>query len=444
MAVKSDHILHFYFNKDYPILSHGKGIYLYDTEGKEYIDGSSGAISSSLGHGRLDMAEVLKEQVTKIAFAFRHVSTTDILQELGDKLHEATGMDRFFMVSGGTEATEICTKIARLHFLHSGKPTKTKIISRWQSYHGFSMDSLSWGGNVPRRREYTPYLREDGHIPPPYCYRCWFGKEEGKCNFECANALETEILVRGAENVAAFIAETIVGASLAAVTPPLGYYRRIREICDKYEVLLILDEVMCGSGRTGKMLAADHYGIKPDIVALAKSMGGGYFPVGAASCTEKVVEPIKKFGSFSAGYTWAGNPMAAAVVLKTLEIIEKDNLLENVVQMGDYLKKSLEGMKEKHPTIGDVRGMGLMVGVEFVKNKETRECFASSTGYAGKFVGTAAKMGLIINPNSGFDKGRAGDGTLIGPCFEVTQEEIDKIINLFDKALTSVEKENGY
>ena len=301
------------------------------------------------------------------------------------------------------------------------------------------MDALSWGGNIIRRHDYAPYVRNDGHIPPPYCYRCWFGKNCENCDFECAQALEREILCNGAENVAAFICETIVGTTLAAVEPPKGYYKKIREICDKYNVLLITDEVMCGSGRTGKMLALDHHDVKADITVLAKALGGGYFPVGCVCATEQVVEPIKEKKNFPPGYTWSGNPIAAAVILKTLEIIEEENLLENVVNMGEIFKNGLTDMSARHPSMGDVRGRGLMLGVEFVKDKDTKECFDPSANFAKEMNINATDFGLMINPASKFDMGLKGDGTIMGPCFEVNENEIGMLLERFDAALSKTE-----
>jgi len=440
----NENILQFEFDTDYPILTHGKGIYVYDVDGREYIDGTSGSISSSLGHGRSDIGRAIAEQASKIAYINRHFASSEILEEAAGKLHEVTGLDRFFTVSGGTEANEIATKIARLHFYHLGKREKNKIIGRWQSYHGYSVDTLSYGGHIARRKEFVSYLREDGHVAPPYCYRCWYGKEEGSCGFECANALETEILERGPENVAGFISETVCGTALNAVVAPLGYYKRIREICDEYDVLMILDEIMCGAGRTGTMLAIEHYGVKPDIVSLAKSIGGGYFPIGVACCTQEVLDPIVKSGKFSPGHTWAGNPLAAAVIIKVLDILEEEKLIENVNVQGDHLMKCLLAMKDRRPTIGDVRGKGLMVGVEFVRDKGTRECFDPKILYSERIAAAALELGLSIMPTGGFDRGKAGDGILLGPCFEVTKEEIDKILNTFEKAIIAVETEEGF
>ena len=437
----SEHILHFDWETRYPVLTHGKGVFLYDLDGRELLDGSSGSISNSLGHGRNDMAEHIYEQYKKMAHSLRYVSSTDVLKEACNKLYEVTGIDRMFLVTSGTEATEIAVKLARLHWLYQGRSQKTKIISRWMGYHGYSMDALAWGGNIARRLDFTPYLRNDGHIPPPYCYRCWYGKDCKSCNLECAQALEREILCAGAENVAAFISETIVGTTLAAVDPPEGYYKKIREICDKYEVLMIADEVMCGSGRTGKMIAMDRYGVKPDIVVLAKALGGGYFPVGCVCTPERIIEPIKEHKHFKPGFTWSGNPVSAAVILKTLEIIEEENLLENVINMGDRLKKGFESMADRHPAIGNVRGIGLMLGIEFVKDKETRECFEPEKKFAHTMNLNATKAGLMINPASGFHMGIKGDGTIVGPCFEVNENEIDLLLERFDKALSVTESQ---
>lgn len=437
----NDHIMHYVWGADFPKLVKGEGIYLYDVNGKKYIDGSSGAVSCSLRHGRKDMAETLYQQASTLAYALRHTTTSKVLEEATDKMAQMYQMDRFFLVSGGTEANEISTKLARIYWAQKGRPMKNKIISRWQSYHGFSTDALSWGGSIARRREFIPQLQEDGHIAPPYCYRCWFGKECGKCNFECANALETEIKCRGAETVAAFICETISGTTLAGVTPPDGYYQRIREICDKCDVLLIVDEVLCGSGRTGKMMAIDHYGVKPDIASLAKSMSGGYFPVGAVACTEKIAEPIRRSGHFSPGYTWAGAPLPAAVVSKTMDIIKEEHLLENVTEVGSYMEEQLRDLQTRHPSMGDVRGKGLMWGIEYVKDRKTRESFDQSVKFAATVAKNCLDMGLLICSCKNLDMGEKGDASWMGPCFEITKTEIDELLDIYEKALTKTEKQ---
>lgn len=430
-------ILYFDSKYEYPVMECGKGIYLYDAQGKEYIDGCAGAISNSLGFGRKDMAEIMATQAEKLSFVHRHHVSCDTNHDAADALKEAFPyMDKFFMVSGGTEATETATKLARLHFYNKGEVKKTKIISRWMSYHGYTLDALSYGGNPGRRKEFAPILREDGHIMPPYCYRCWLSKDCKTCNLECADALEDMILMNGPENVAGFIFEPVSGTTLGCVTPPTGYYKRIREICDKYDVLMIVDEVMCGAGRTGTMSALEKEGVVPDIMALAKSIGGGYFPIGVAACTKEVAKPITEQGIFPVGHTWSGNPIASVVVKKTLDIMKEEKLLDNVNEEGAYLRKGLEELMNKHTCIGDVRGIGLMQGIEFVTNRETKECFSPEINFAEKLSINCLELGLILMTCHGMDKGRCGDGIMLGTSFEVTKEEIDKIVSILDAAIT--------
>lgn len=431
-----ENILYFETTFDYPLIVKGEGIYMYDEEGKRYIDGCAGSVSTSLNYGRSDMAEVLKEQALAIPFVHRHHVSSKIVNEATDVLKEMfPQMDKFFLVSGGSEATEVATKIARLHWYHQGKPEKNKIIGRWMSYHGYTLDALSYGGNPGRRKEFQSVLREDGHIMAPYCYRCPAGKCRENCGFVCAEELEQLILQEGADHIAGFICETVVGTTLGCVTPPDGYYQKIREICDKYDVLLILDEVMCGSGRTGTMMAIEQYGVKPDIAALAKSMGGGYFPIGCAAMTEKVAAPIEKAGGFPVGHTWSGSPLASAVVKKTLEIICDERLLDNVKKQGGYLRQKLEELMADCPYIGEVRGLGLMQAIEIVKDKETKEYFDRSEHIAERIFKTCMKNGLIIMTSTGMDQGKGGDAIMIGTSFEVKKEEIDELVRVLEQSL---------
>lgn len=439
MAKNHPNVLYFETDFDYPLIVSGKGIYIYDENGKEYIDGCAGSVSTSLGYGRKDMAEALRDQAETISFVHRHHVSSRIVNEATDVMKEMyPSMDKFFLVSGGSEATEIATKIARLHFYHKGKPQKNKILSRWMSYHGYTLDALAYGGNPGRRKEFQTVLREDGHIMPPYCYRCWAGKEKERCNLECANALEDMILSVGPDNVAAFICETVIGTTMGCVAPPVGYYKRIREICDKYDVLFILDEVMCGSGRTGHMMAIEEYGVEPDIVALAKSMGGGYFPIGCAACKAEVAKPIEDAGGFPVGHTWAGSPLSSAAVKKTLEIIRDEHLLENVQKQGAYLRAKLEAMQERNEHIGEVRGMGLMLAIEIVKDKATKECFDRKQKVAERIFHKCMDNGLIIMTSVNMDKGVRGDAIMISTSFEVTSEELDKLTAILEQSMNEV------
>jgi len=439
MSNNHPNILYFETDFDYPLIVRGEGRYLYDEDGKRYIDGCAGSVSSSLGFGRKDMAEVIRKQAEELSFVHRHHVSSKIVNEATDTLKENfPSMDKFFLVSGGTEATECATKLARLHWYHQGKPQKNKIIGRWMSYHGYTTDALAYGGNPGRRKEFASILREDGHIMPPYCYRCWAGKNPENCMMECANELETAILTAGPDTVAAFICETVVGTTMGCVAPPKAYYQRIREICDKYDVLMVLDEVMCGSGRTGSMMAIEQYGVVPDIVALAKSMGGGYFPIGCVACTAKAAKPIEDAGGFPVGHTWAGNPIASAVVKKTLEIIKDEKLLENVQTEGVHLRKRLEELKEKYSFIGDVRGMGLMQAIEIVADKTTKESFPRTEKIAEKIFKTCMDNGLIIMTSVNMDRGVRGDAIMIGTTFDVTKDEIDELVDILEKSLLEV------
>ncbi len=285
--MKENNVLSLDFKREYPRVTHGKGIYMYTEDGTEIIDGASGPVLVSLGHGIPEMAEVLKEQALRISYAHRDDCTTPVLEEHCKLLSEFTNhdMERIFSVCGGSEANEIAIKLVRKYHILKGTPSKYKIISRWQSYHGISNGALSVSGFAKRRSGYEPYLEEFGHIPPAYCYRCWYGKECGNCNFECAQALENEILCQGSDTVAGFIMEPVSGMSLCAATPPEGYFKEIRRICTKYDVLLMMDEVMSGVGRTGINFAYQRFGIVPDVVSMGKALSGGYFPLAAVGIT---------------------------------------------------------------------------------------------------------------------------------------------------------------
>ena len=361
----NSHVLNVFMNKSYPSIAKAEGVYLYDDQGRRYIDGSGGPILCNLGHGLEEMAQVLHDQARTVAFVHRLDFTSPPLEEAAAKVCRASdqALAKVFFVSGGSEATEIAVKLARKYHLDGGRPSKFKIISRWQSYHGSTMGALSWTGFTSRRTDFTPYLNDCSHIAPAYCYRCWFGKSPDSCDLECAQALENEIMCQGPETVAAFIAEPVSGMSLCGAVPHPEYFARIRRICDKYEVALILDEVMTGVGRTGRMFAFQHFKITPDIVALGKGLGGGYFPIGAAAVTGRVYEAMaSNSGMFGAGYSWSGNPLGCAVVSKTFDYLAEHKLIERCARQGDYLARRLEKLKNpspggRHPRPGtDARG----------------------------------------------------------------------------------------
>lgn len=445
MTARKSHSINVYLNDEYHAIDRGEGIYLYDTDGKRYIDASSGPITCSLGHGVTEIAETMKAQAEKAAYVYRFDFTTPGLEECCSRICEKTGnvMDKVFMVSGGSEATEIAIKLARKYHIENGNPSKFKIISRWLSYHGMTMGALALSGFPYRRADYVPYLAGTYHIAPGYCYRCWFNKEPETCSLECAQALENEIMMQGPETVAAFIAEPFSGMSLSAASPRRDYFKKIREICDKFDVLLIMDEVMTGFGRTGKFFAYEHFGTPPDLMALGKGIAGGYFPLGGVAVTSRVVDAIAQgSGIFAAGHTWAGNPLGAAVANKTMDILEERNLVARCAEMGDYLAQKLNGLRS-HPIVGDVRGEGLMRGIEFVKDKETREPLDPAEKFWMKLHAQTRSRGLVIESSGGCERGQAGDMAMLGPAFTVNREQIDEIVGLLDKVLEDMEQGIG-
>jgi adenosylmethionine-8-amino-7-oxononanoate aminotransferase len=326
-----------------------------------------------------------------------------------------------------------------------GTGSKYKILARWQSYHGSSMGVLALSGFTKRRAGYEPYLFEHGHIAPCYCYRCWFDQKPESCALQCAQALENEILAQGPETVAAFIAEPISGMSLCAAEPHEEYFKKVREICDKYDVALIADEVMTGFGRTGKMFCYQHFGMDPDIVVTGKAVSGGYFPLAAVSVTKKIYDQMyDNKGDFTPGYSWSGNPLGAAVQLAAYKYLKKNNLVENCAKMGAYLKERVTEIAKKHPTFGDIRGRGLMVGIELVKDRETKETFAPSTKFSLQVNREALARNMIIESSSGCNRGQSGDALVISPAFVITKDEVDKIVDRLDGVMTKVEADNGF
>ncbi|MED1873957.1 aspartate aminotransferase family protein [Brevibacillus borstelensis] len=430
--------------KEYPRVSHGKGIYLYDTSGKRYIDGCSGAVTASIGHGVEEIAEAMAEQARKVSFAYRSHFSSKAVEELGAKLAEwAPGeLNWSFFVNSGSEATETAQKIAIQYWQEQGRPSKTRMISRWMSYHGITMGALSMSGHVLRRKRFVPLLADYPAISPPYPYRRPDGMSLEQYARLCADELETAILRVGPEQVAAFIAEPVIGASGGAVVPPDGYFQRIREICDKYDVLFIADEVMTGVGRTGEKFGIDHWGVKPDLITLGKGMSAGYTPMAAAMATEKIIDTITRgSGLIMAGHTYSANPQSAAVSLAVLRYVEAHNLVEKAAVQGAYLLRKLRELADESPLIGEARGLGLLCGLEFVKDKRTKEPFPLSRGVAARVISRAFENGLLVYPATGGLEGVAGDSVILSPPLTITTEEIDELVDLLKKSVQRVQEE---
>jgi adenosylmethionine-8-amino-7-oxononanoate aminotransferase len=352
-------------------------------------------------------------------------------------------LNRVWFVSGGSEATENAVKLARQYHVERGQPSRFKVISRWQSYHGGTLGALGYGGHTFRRRKYLPALNDQPKIPPAYRYRCAFCHDRSACNLECARALERTIRLEGPENVAAFIAEPVVGAALGAVPPPAGYFTAIREICDRYEVLFIADEVMTGFGRTGRMFAMEHWGVVPDIVAVAKGISGGYTPLGAVVAREHLIAQFERNGSnFVGGHTFTGNPLSCAVGLAVIDYLLAHDLVTQANSVGSYFLARLEALRS-HPIVGDVRGMGMLVGLELVKNKETREPFPPEQRISARIGVEALERGLISYPGTGSVDGVEGDHILFGPPLIMTREQVDELVDILDRSISAVESTLG-
>jgi adenosylmethionine-8-amino-7-oxononanoate aminotransferase len=433
------HILHRAANAVMPVAAGGKGIELFDRNGKTYIDASGGAAVSCLGHGHPDVLAALHRQLDTLAYAHTGFFTTDVAEQLADRLIEdaPAGLDHVYLVSGGSEGIEAALKMARQYFVEKGETQRRHIIGRRQSYHGNTLGALAAGGNEWRRSQFRPLLIETHHIDPCYAYRLQdAGESDAAYAARAAQALEDKILELGADQVIAFVAETVVGATAGAVPPVGDYFKRIRAICDRYGVLLILDEVMCGMGRTGTLHACEQDGIAPDLLVIAKGLGGGYQPVGAVLLSARIFEAFSKgSGFFQHGHTYMGHPMAAAAGLAVQQVMRRDNLLANVVAMGNHLQRRLEERFANHHHVGDIRGRGLFRGVEIVADRGSKQPFASELKLNAVIKREAMARGLMVYPMGGTIDGVRGDHVLLAPPFIVDSGAIDTIVERLGDAV---------
>jgi adenosylmethionine-8-amino-7-oxononanoate aminotransferase len=433
------HILHRSANAVMPVAVGGKGIELFDRDGKRYIDASGGAAVSCLGHGHPDVVAALHKQIDTLAYAHTGFFTTEIAEQLADRLIEdaPAGIDHVYLVSGGSEAIEAALKMARQYFVEKGETQRRHIIGRHQSYHGNTLGALATGGNEWRRSQFRPLLIETHHIDPCYAYRLKEASEsDAAYAARAAQALEDKILELGSDQVIAFVAETVVGATLGAVPPVGDYFKRIRAICDRYGVLLILDEVMCGMGRTGTLHACEQDGIAPDLLAIAKGLGGGYQPVGAVLLGNKIFEAFSQgSGFFQHGHTYMGHPMAAAAGLAVQTVIRRDGLLSNVVAMGAHLQRRLDERFANHHHVGDIRGRGLFRGIELVADRGSREPFAPGLQLHARVKREAMARGLMVYPMGGTIDGAKGDHVLLAPPFIVNAAQVDLIVERLGDAV---------
>jgi hypothetical protein len=433
------HVFHRSLRQSYPTAVRGDGYYVLDSEGRRYLDASGGAAVSCLGHSHPKVIEAIKRQVDSLAYAHTSFFTTEPMERLADHLvaKAPEGIDRVYFVSGGSEAMEAALKMARQHFLEIGEPVRRRFVARRQSYHGNTLGALSVGGNQWRRRPFEPILIDADHLTPCYAYRERQTGESDEAFVErLAGELEAHLERVGPESVIAFVAEPVVGATMGAVPALPGYFRRIREITARHGILLVLDEVMCGMGRTGTLFACEREGVVPDLIAVAKGLGGGYQPIGALMVQHRIAEAIRKgSGFFQHGHTYMGHPTACAAALAVQQAIEEEGLLANVCAMGERLESALLECFGNHRHIGDIRGRGLFRGLELVRDRASKEPFDPAAGLSGRIKAEAMARGLMCYPMSGTIDGRRGDHILLAPPFIIEPAQVEELVTRLGDAV---------
>ena len=434
----------FYRNqlRRYPIVESGEGIYLYDRAGKRYVDALGGAGVVSIGHGVEEVLEAMQRQAGRVCFAYTNHFTSDAQMALADVLTSLApeALTKAFFVSGGAEATEAALKIARQYFVETGRSSKYKAIGRWGSFHGNTLGALSMSGRIPWKEIYGPLLLDFAYIAPCHPYRCTYCQGEDACNLRCAEELEQTIAQEGPDTVAAFIADPIVGSSLAVATPPPDYFPLVREICDRYDVLLIADEVLTGFGRTGRNFALDHWNVVPDLIACGKGISSGYTPLGAVLASDDISRAFRGgSGAIMHGHTYGGNPLACAVGLAVQEYLQERDLFQRSAVMGDYLYERASRLTSCS-SVGDVRGgKGLFLGVEFVEDKSARRPYPREMKVAETVLEIALEMGMTLFAGAGGAHGDRGDCVMIAPPFIVSREDVDEIVDLLEAVIKEAE-----
>ncbi|MGQ9847262.1 MAG: aminotransferase family protein [Bacteroidales bacterium] len=425
-----------------PIIVRGKGIYIWDSNGNRYIDGCAGAMVTNIGHGNKQIIRTMISQAKKLSYV-HNARVSNIPQEnLAEKLIRLSpkGFVKVAFCGSGSEANEMALRIARLYHLQAGAKSKWKIISGKLSYHGSTMGALSITGLERVRVPYEPYLWNFPLINVPYCYRCPIEKQYPGCFCRCANQLEDIIVQEGSENISAFITEPIIAGSAPAVSPPLEYFKIVRDICNKYNIILIADEIATAIGRTGKNFAFEHYNITPDLVTIGKGISGGYAPIGGVLIHKRVYEVLKKLNEDTLAHTYSGHPLSCAVTLEVLNYVEKYELAKKCSKLGEYFLRKLKILAKFH-IVGDIRGKGLLLGVEYVADKKSKKPFPSETKVHKIIYQSALKRGLIIMPSCGSYNGRLGDNSLIAPPFIITESQIDNVVNILEETIGTVQNQ---
>jgi adenosylmethionine-8-amino-7-oxononanoate aminotransferase len=441
MAKPGSHVLYGNFAKQYPTFVRGKGCYVFDASGKQYLDAIGGVGAVNIGHGVEEVVRAIAEQSQALAFTYGGVADNRPRQKLAEKLQRWAPpemMDtRVFFCSGGAEANEAALKFAYQYHCERGQPTRRKVIGRWQSYHGNTLATLSLSGRTSWRRMYSPLLLDFPHIPPPYCFRCPWGKKYPGCDLPCATELRRTIQQEGPENISAFIVEPIIGTSMSAVVPPPEYYPLIRQICDEFDILLIADEVLSGVGRTGKKWGINHWDAAPDILTSSKGISGGYAPLGAAILSERVWTAISNGSNrVMHSYTYGGNPMCCAAGVAVLDYIERFDLISRAGVMGERLLRMLREQLGNHPFVGDVRGRGLFIGLEIVSDKQTRNPFPAEWNVSTRIEEAALKRGLLVLGGvEGLVDGASGDHVELLPPYIIEESALAFIVTILAESI---------
>ncbi|MBK6787349.1 MAG: aspartate aminotransferase family protein [Betaproteobacteria bacterium] len=438
---RATHVLHRQFAHALPVAVGGRGVEIFDSEGRSYLDASGGAAVSCLGHAHPDVLAAMHAQIDRLAYAHTSFFTTEVAETLADHLVASApaGMSHAYFVSGGSEAMEAALKMARQYFVETGQPQRTRFIARRQSYHGNTLGALAVGGNEWRRRQFAPLLIAVTHVSPCYEYRDRRADESAaQYGARLVQELSAAIDEIGGENVIAFVAETVVGATSGALVPVPGYLQGVRELCTRHGILLILDEVMCGMGRTGTLHACEQEGVVPDLLAIAKGLGGGYQPIGAVLAQRRIVEAFQRgSGLFQHGHTYIGHAVACAAALAVQQVMLRDRLLEAVQRQGHGLAERLQAAFGEHPHVGDLRGRGLFRGIELVADRATKAPFDPALKLHAHIRREAMARGLMVYPMGGTIDGRVGDHVLLAPPFIVSDAELDRIVERLQAALAA-------
>ena len=436
------HVFHRHLRQSPPVAAGSKGMFIRDAEGREYLDASGGAAVSSLGHAHPEVLAAMHAQLDKLAYAHTSFFTSEVAEQLADELISSApeGMSHVYLVSGGSEAVEAALKMARQYFVEIGQPQRTHFIARRQSYHGNTLGALAVGGNARRREPFAPILVPATHVAPCYPYREQRADESAEqYGLRLAGELEAAIVAQGADRVIAFVAETVGGATAGVLTPVPGYFKAVRAVCDKYGVLLILDEVMCGMGRTGTLHACEQEGVVPDLMTIAKGLGGGYQPIGAVLAQRKIVDAMSKgSGFFQHGHTYLGHPMACAAALAVQQVIRRDGLVAKVREDGAAFGAMLAEALGGHPHVGDIRGRGFFWGIELVADRVSKAPFDPALKINVAMKKDAMARGLLCYPFGGTVDGRQGDHVLLAPPFIATRADLREIATRLAASIDAV------